>query len=494
MESRWIWPFELLDKLGEGGMGVVYRARYVGNDRQVAVKLLPPGAASNQTLLARFEREMDVLKQLRHPNIVHCFGGTCESKQWFYAMELIDGGSLADIIKQEGRLSWEVAIDYAIQMCDALEFAHNHGVIHRDVKPANFLITKQGQLKLSDFGLVTVVAGHRLTATGRTLGTADYMSPEQIRGKPPLTNRSDLYALGCVLYEMLTGKPPYAGETSIEVMHKHLNEPIPHVARVDFRGPLELDQLVCELLAKKPEQRPDSAAAVKSLLEDILQPGRRFQSIEQTLFPTASTANTKNTKIAPLKGVRISSDAHSTITRIMITSHSIWLWSLAACMIIICLIGWGKSSSRLRVAEQALVEQLKSTDESNRVFAANTLSRFTILDPATISELHQSVKNGPDAIKIASLKALAQHASECRQIQWEIYKLQKDTDISSAVRNQAELTFNAMNQVQSGSALAKISFWVITSILMVAAIVAGWWLWRQMNLVLPDRRSPATFL
>jgi serine/threonine-protein kinase len=116
MESRFVWPFELLEKLGEGGMGVVYRARHVVNDRQVAVKLLPDDVASNETLLARFERELEVLKQLRHPNIVHCFGGTCESKQRFYAMELIEGGTLADVLGAKERLPWETAVDFAIQM------------------------------------------------------------------------------------------------------------------------------------------------------------------------------------------------------------------------------------------------------------------------------------------------------------------------------------------------------------------------------------------
>lgn len=116
MESRWIWPFELQDKLGEGGMGVVYRARYVGNDRIVAVKLIPPEVAADPTLLARFEREMDVLKQLRHPNIVHSFGGVCDNQQRFYAMELVEGGTLADILRDRGRLAWDTVIEYGLQM------------------------------------------------------------------------------------------------------------------------------------------------------------------------------------------------------------------------------------------------------------------------------------------------------------------------------------------------------------------------------------------
>lgn len=124
MSSKWIWPFELLEKLGEGGMGVVYRARYVGNNRIVAVKLLPDEVAKNPTLVARFDRELDILKQLKHPNIVHCFGGTTESKQRYYAMEYIEGGTLSDQLRKKGRLSWDYVVEYGIQMAAALDYAH----------------------------------------------------------------------------------------------------------------------------------------------------------------------------------------------------------------------------------------------------------------------------------------------------------------------------------------------------------------------------------
>lgn len=184
MPSLWIWPFELQEKIGEGGMGIVYQARYVKDDRLFAVKLIP-AEITNKTLIARFEREIEILKTLRHPNIVRAFGGVCEDKQRFYAMELVDGGTLWDKIQTHGFLPWEKVTDWGQQMCAALAYAHAKGIIHRDVKPNNFLVTKAGQLKLSDFGLVSVMSEAKLTADGRTLGTVQYMSPEQIRGKPP---------------------------------------------------------------------------------------------------------------------------------------------------------------------------------------------------------------------------------------------------------------------------------------------------------------------
>jgi serine/threonine protein kinase len=128
VEKRWIWPFELLDKLGEGGMGVVYRARYVVDNRHVAVKLLPPDVA-NATILSRFERELDILKTLRHPNIVRSFGGTCEGNQRFYAMELVEGGTLDKLLEERGKFSAEVAVQFALQMAAGLAYAHERGVV-----------------------------------------------------------------------------------------------------------------------------------------------------------------------------------------------------------------------------------------------------------------------------------------------------------------------------------------------------------------------------
>src|SRR6185369_6147054 len=181
--------FELEEQIGAGGMGVVYRARYVGNDRKVALKLLPQHVATNPALAARFEREMAILKDLRHPHIVHCFGGTCEGDQWFYAMQLVEGGSIDKLLRDRGVLPWERVVEYGLQICSALQHAHQRGVIHRDVKPANLLLTVKDKIKLSDFGLALVTDESRLTAAGKAVGTYYYMAPEQIRGSPPLSDK-----------------------------------------------------------------------------------------------------------------------------------------------------------------------------------------------------------------------------------------------------------------------------------------------------------------
>ena len=494
MEKRWVWPFELLDKIGEGGMGVVYRARYVGNDRQVAVKLLPPDADKNKTLLARFEREMEVLKQLRHPNIVHCFGGTCESKEWFYAMELIEGGTLADVIHAKGRLSWDSAVDYAIQMCDALDYAHERGIIHRDVKPSNFLMTKQQQLKLSDFGLVTIVAGHRLTATGRTLGTADYMSPEQIRGKPPLTPRSDLYALGCVMYEMFTGDPPYQGSNPIEVMHKHLKEPVPRLSKKGFDGPPELDELVAQLMSKTPDERPESAARVGEFLRDVLQPGRRMASVEPTLMPQWTTVSAK---VPKLKGIKSSESLPEIATVESWRPASVW-WLVATAALgvvsLVCFAGWTAASARARQTEQLLVNDLMSGDPPSAIYAARMLNRIKTLRPATISKLNEATKAGPDDVRIAALAALAKHPSESRGLVWEIYKLQKNSDFSPFVRNEAEKTHAVLKAAQEGTSSISFVFWGIVLLILGTVVGAGWWIFRQVDTALNKTKPTVSTL
>ena len=264
METRWIWPFELLEKIGEGGMGVVYRARCVTNNKIVAVKLLPSEISSDRVLVARFEREMNVLKTLDHPHIVHCFGGVCKGSQRYYAMELVDGGSLQQLIKKHKRLRWKRAVGYAVQICAGLGYAHENGIVHRDVKPANFLLTDRGQLKISDFGIAYVTTATKITAAGKTVGSYHYMAPEQIRGEGTIGPQTDLYALGCVFFEMLTGQPPFDGDTPATILHQHVHNPPPRIseAGIDCPDPTFADFVINSLLEKSVEKRPGNSQTV----------------------------------------------------------------------------------------------------------------------------------------------------------------------------------------------------------------------------------------
>ena len=203
-------------------------------------------------------------------------------------MELVNGGSLDDKLRKQGKLSWEQTVDYATQIAKALEHAHNAGVIHRDLKPANLLLTGDGTLKLSDFGIARDTQQTALTQAGKTVGTMAYMAPEQITGKSPISRRTDLYALGCVIFQMLTGRTPFESETQPELLFKHIEEEPPHVREFNMDCPLWLDRLVQELLAKEPEERPFDALAVQVMLDDVRTKVMEQESVVARQWPVGS--------------------------------------------------------------------------------------------------------------------------------------------------------------------------------------------------------------
>ncbi|WP_437186293.1 serine/threonine protein kinase [Planctomicrobium sp. SH668] len=266
---RKIGPFQLEKELGVGGMGIVYAATYEKNGMKCAVKVLAPDMSGNEAVNQRFIRETEILKKLQHPNIIKYFGAGSNRTQRFFAMEIIDGGSLDNVIRQEGRLTVERTMDFGMQIAKALEHSHNAGIVHRDLKPANLLMTQDGVLKLTDFGIARDTEATALTQAGKTMGTMNYMAPEQISGKYPITRQTDLYALGCVLFELLTGRVPFQSDTQAELLFKHLDESPPSVREFNQTVPIGLTKLIDELLSKEPSDRPFDALAVQVRLEEI---------------------------------------------------------------------------------------------------------------------------------------------------------------------------------------------------------------------------------
>ena len=271
--------FRIDSILGTGAMGVVYHAVNEVNGRPAAVKVINGESSQKGKAYERFRREAEILQQFRHPNIVRFLALGRYKGTSYFAMEYVDGVTLDDILKERRALPWLEVVDLAIQICDALHYAHEHGVVHRDLKPSNLMVSGKGQVKLTDFGIAKDLDATALTATGRTLGTAAYMAPEQIRGTPEISHKTDLYALGILIYQMLTGQQAFEGTSAVVLMHCHLNEPPPKPRARTAEIPLELDDLVVRLMAKSPADRPWDAAAVAHTLRELREKVNRGEAV-----------------------------------------------------------------------------------------------------------------------------------------------------------------------------------------------------------------------
>lgn len=272
-------PFTIDKELGSGAMGTVYRGRYTKTGQVMAIKVMAPGIGSTSAAAVdRFEREIAILKQLNHPNIVRFYGSGKQQSMRYFAMEYIDGESLDRVMSRRGRMTWEEVVELGKQLCSALQHAHEQGIIHRDLKPSNIMVLKDGTLKLTDFGIAKDMDLEGLTATNCTVGTASYMSPEQCKGERNLTRKSDLYSLGVMLYELVTGRKPFQADSAMEMFMEHVNGKFERPSRLVLDIPIWLDTLICQLLEKQPEQRPLDANMVAVALGSIREKVEAQQS------------------------------------------------------------------------------------------------------------------------------------------------------------------------------------------------------------------------
>ncbi len=287
MVGQKLGSFRIEGKIGSGAMGVVYRAVHEKTGRPAALKLITNEQAAKSSASDRFEREYEILQQFRHPNIVRFLAWGRSQGVRYLAMEFVSGGTLEELLQQREFLPWREVVDLGVQICEALHYAHQRGVVHRDLKPSNLMLNEDGQIKLTDFGIAKDLDATSLTGTGRTLGTAAYMAPEQIRGTPEVSHKTDLYALGCVLYQMLTGHPPFEGKSAMVLMHSHLTEVPPRPSARNPDMPMALDNLVVGLMSKEVSERPWDAAAAGLVLTELRDKAERGDTVLM-VFPDAN--------------------------------------------------------------------------------------------------------------------------------------------------------------------------------------------------------------
>ena len=273
MHPEQLGPYRIVSRLGRGGMGAVYEATDEAG-RHVAVKMLAAHLADDPGLRRRFDAEIATLKTLRHPGIVQLLAFGEEDDQPYFAMELVPGRSLEQLLRTGRRFTWQETVALALAVARALKVAHDHGVVHRDLKPANILVADGpdadlgSRVRLADFGIAKLFGSAAHTALGNVVGTAEYMAPEQAAGGH-VDQRVDIYALGLVMFAMLAGRPPFTGGQAAEIIRRQQHERPPRVTEAGADVPYELEMLVDRMLSKEPAGRPASALALGRLLEAV---------------------------------------------------------------------------------------------------------------------------------------------------------------------------------------------------------------------------------
>jgi tRNA A-37 threonylcarbamoyl transferase component Bud32 len=305
LPGRNLGKYRLLEPLGRGGMARVYRAYHPQLDRYVAIKVLRSDLVEEKEFLGRFKREARAVAALRHPNIVQVFDFDVHDGLYYMVMELLEGDSLRtrlnDYRARDERMPLGDVTRILLDVLAGLAYAHSEGMIHRDVKPGNILLSKRGRAVLTDFGIAQIVGGTRYTVSGALMGTLSYMSPEQgMEGQ--CDARSDIYSLGIVFYEMLTGDPPFDAETPLAILMKHVNDPLPPPRKVESSIPKPFERIVLKSLAKRPRQRYQSAGEMAEALQKATQRAK-LQLPERISLPLSfTTAEAPSESVAVLSG------------------------------------------------------------------------------------------------------------------------------------------------------------------------------------------------
>lgn len=296
--------YKIIERLGEGGMGTVYHGRDEMLDRDVAIKVLRPDLVRQTALVERFRTEAIALARLAHPRIATLYGLEHDGDEFYMVMEFLRGETLESLVAREGRISWRRAAGICAQVAEALDHAHDHGVVHRDIKPANIMIGPGDATKVMDFGIARMAGSSRQTQHGHSVGTPAYMAPEQLRGEE-CDGRTDLYALGAVFYEMVTGKVVFEGDSDYKLMMRQLNEPPmpPSASYPDL--PAIVDRTVLRAMSKQPTDRYATAAAMRNALMEAAASVVTEAHVAQASVPAAPMTRIASPQPQPTPPERI---------------------------------------------------------------------------------------------------------------------------------------------------------------------------------------------
>ena len=284
--------YKIVKSIGEGGMANVYLAWDTILEREVAVKVLRGDLAEDEKFIRRFQREANSASSLRHPNIVEMYDVGEDNGKYFIVMEFVDGMTLKSLIKKRGALNLNEAIDIMLQLASGIACAHDSFIIHRDIKPQNVLILEDGRVKITDFGIAMALNSNELTQTNSVMGSVHYLPPEQASGSGS-TIKSDIYSLGILMFELLTGKVPFKGDNAVEIAIKHMRDQIPSVCNINPSIPQSVENIILKACAKNPKNRYDSAAEMYEDLKTCLDPLRANEDRLVYKYPEHNLEDTK---------------------------------------------------------------------------------------------------------------------------------------------------------------------------------------------------------
>jgi serine/threonine protein kinase len=333
--GQMLGPYRIINKIGQGGMATVYKAYQPSMDRNVAIKVLPSQLAESREFTARFQQEARIIARLEHPHILPVFDYGESDGVTYFVMRYLEAGTLKSKL-EAGPLSWKETDRLFTQLAEALGYAHDHGVIHRDLKPANALIDGQGNLFLTDFGIAKLLesASPRLTQTDAIMGTPAYISPEQAKALP-VDQRSDIYSLGIILYEMVTGRVPFVADTPLAVILKHISDPLPPPSLIKADIPDPVERVILKALAKEPGDRYATAAEFLAAWKRALEDQATVRYITEKMSSPVPPAGTffDQTQGKPVADIRQAAPAPKAASK---SGRSSTGW-IIGCVIVACL-------------------------------------------------------------------------------------------------------------------------------------------------------------